>query len=559
MDEQQATPMDTSSTEDEIQQDSTAIESQEPSEELKKTEAEKSAEEASRAHIELEARKYFMDQAKPVNIPSYTSWFDFNQVHQIERASLPEFFSTSNSSKTATIYTDYRDFMINTYRLNPKEYLTVTACRRNLAGDVCAIMRVHAFLEQWGLINNECDSSTWPSPVGPPFTGHFRITADTPRGLAPFKPNLRAIGTHNSQGTVNVELRQKVFEAANDKSNKEYFCITCGTECTRERFHSLKTKNMDLCAICYKEGRFPVTCFSSDFIRYENQQQEEAKMAKSWSDEETLLLLEAIELYDDDWNTIGDYVGTKSREECIYHFLQLPIEEPYRAGDGKTHSTIVDHKRVPFSQADNPVMSTLAFLASAVDPEVAAAAAAAAIDCQENKRKSEERPEGEEQNKKARSTIETAACVALGSAAAKAKSLSAIEEREIKRLVHSVVDSEMKKIELKMKHFDEMEKVLEYEVEALAQQRKDIFTCRLSIKQTEALLDQEISKRGGIEKAIEDGWSPQHLQQLIHGSLFKEDYHLVSTLDLDYSALSHPQMRMDEGEPEKEALVVLSL
>ena len=28
-----------------------------------------------------------------------------------------------------------------------------TACRRNLAGDVCAIMRVHAFLEQWGLIN----------------------------------------------------------------------------------------------------------------------------------------------------------------------------------------------------------------------------------------------------------------------------------------------------------------------------------------------------------------------------------------------------------------------
>jgi SWI/SNF related-matrix-associated actin-dependent regulator of chromatin subfamily C len=43
--------------------------------------------------------------------------------------------------------------MINTYRLNPGEYLTVTACRRNLAGDVGAIMRVHGFLEQWGLIN----------------------------------------------------------------------------------------------------------------------------------------------------------------------------------------------------------------------------------------------------------------------------------------------------------------------------------------------------------------------------------------------------------------------
>jgi hypothetical protein len=48
--------------------------------------------------------------------------------------------------------------MVNTYRLNPGEYLTVTACRRNLAGDVGAIMRVHGFLEQWGLINYQVRS-----------------------------------------------------------------------------------------------------------------------------------------------------------------------------------------------------------------------------------------------------------------------------------------------------------------------------------------------------------------------------------------------------------------
>jgi hypothetical protein len=70
-----------------------------------------------------------------------------------ERKALPEFFNERNRSKTPAVYRDYRDFMINTYRLNPDEYLTVTACRRNLAGDVCAIMRVHTFLEQWGLIN----------------------------------------------------------------------------------------------------------------------------------------------------------------------------------------------------------------------------------------------------------------------------------------------------------------------------------------------------------------------------------------------------------------------
>ena len=52
--------------------------------------------------------------------------------------------------------------MINTYRLNPIEYLTVTACRRNLAGDVCAIMRVHSFLEQWGLINYQVSGLVIP-------------------------------------------------------------------------------------------------------------------------------------------------------------------------------------------------------------------------------------------------------------------------------------------------------------------------------------------------------------------------------------------------------------
>jgi len=99
------------------------------------------------------AKRYLATQTHPVIIPSYATWFSLATLHPIERRSLPEFFNSKNRSKTPTVYKDYRDFMIHTYRLNPSEYLTVTACRRNLAGDVCAIMRVHAFLEQWGLIN----------------------------------------------------------------------------------------------------------------------------------------------------------------------------------------------------------------------------------------------------------------------------------------------------------------------------------------------------------------------------------------------------------------------
>lgn len=109
--------------------------------------------EANRLKLEDQARKYLIAQTHEVIIPSYSAWFDMSKIHPVERRSLPEFFNSRNRSKTPSIYKDYRDFMINTYRLRPSEYLTVTACRRNLAGDVCAIMRVHAFLEQWGLIN----------------------------------------------------------------------------------------------------------------------------------------------------------------------------------------------------------------------------------------------------------------------------------------------------------------------------------------------------------------------------------------------------------------------
>lgn len=103
--------------------------------------------------LEDAAKGYLVDQTHAVVVPSYSTWFDINQINPIEQKSLPEFFNNRNRSKTHLVYKDYRDFMINTYRLNPSEYLTVTACRRNLAGDVCSIMRVHAFLEQWGLIN----------------------------------------------------------------------------------------------------------------------------------------------------------------------------------------------------------------------------------------------------------------------------------------------------------------------------------------------------------------------------------------------------------------------
>jgi SWI/SNF related-matrix-associated actin-dependent regulator of chromatin subfamily C len=39
------------------------------------------------------------------------------------------------------------------YQENPLAYLDATTCRRNIIGDACTIIRMHTFLEHWGLIN----------------------------------------------------------------------------------------------------------------------------------------------------------------------------------------------------------------------------------------------------------------------------------------------------------------------------------------------------------------------------------------------------------------------
>ena len=65
----------------------------------------------------------------------------------------------------------YRNYMVNASRAAPHVYLTATACRRNLAGDACSILRVHEFLTHWGLINYNVPAHA--APQGMPSTSSF--------------------------------------------------------------------------------------------------------------------------------------------------------------------------------------------------------------------------------------------------------------------------------------------------------------------------------------------------------------------------------------------------
>nr|NVI75769.1 moira [Cucujiformia] len=429
----------------------------------------------------------------------YAAWFDYNSIHEVEKRALPEFFNGRNKSKTPEIYLAYRNFMVDTYRLNPTEYITSTACRRNLAGDVCAIMRVHAFLEQWGLINYQVDADSRPTPMGPPPTSHFHILSDTPSGLQPVNPT----------------------KTPQPSAAKTLLDLDRPTE-------SKKVENGE-----------PLSNFGLKLDQYAKKpaalrNKSAASMTRDWTEQETLLLLEGLEMYKDDWNKVCEHVGSRTQDECILHFLRLPIEDPYLE-DPEAGGALgpLAYQPIPFSKAGNPIMSTVAFLASIVDPRVAAAAAKSAmnefasikeevpaavmdahlknveassaegkydpsanlaltniagtvpdkdeedkvkkIDIKEEDKTDEQKKNGDEGEEKMvdkekfeqadaekdekmnieedkvekvvikDSEMQSAAAAALAAAAVKAKHLAAVEERKIKSLVALLVETQMKK------------------------------------------------------------------------------------------------------------------
>lgn len=97
-----------------------------------------------------------------------------------------------------------------------------------------------------------------------------------------------------------------------------------------------------------------------------------------WSDEETLLLLEGIKQFGENWDAISQKVKTRTKEQCLLHFLQLPIEDQLLVSIGDT-SKSMQEQPLPFADSSNPVMALVAFLASVVQPAIGAAAAEAAL------------------------------------------------------------------------------------------------------------------------------------------------------------------------------------
>ncbi|CAH8578706.1 unnamed protein product [Heterobilharzia americana] len=407
------------------------------------------------------------EQAHCIVIPSYSAWFDYNAIHGIERRALPEFFNGQNKSKTPEVYLAYRNFMVDTYRLNPQEYLTFTACRRNLTGDVCSILRVHAFLEQWGLINYQVTAPLTTSTggtlgvsggateaarlavaasLGPPSTAHFHILADSASGLQPVgNQNLVAtssvVPTTSSNSSSNSNIvgtatsidggqpdPQKLQSGLTSKDGTAAASATINNDVTSITSNTTKpelqggneytgttistsipgtaasiaitnttvsitmpttTTNAVATAAAANTQATGVNKLPSigDPNLRTDQYLANTSINKSASlDGRSQPVTNSSTIVSSDSTpqaTVAEHVGSRTQEECILHFLRLPIEDAYLEGSDPilnlTSLANSSHPTPPFSKAANPILSTVAFLAAAVDPRVAAAAAQAAL------------------------------------------------------------------------------------------------------------------------------------------------------------------------------------
>lgn len=335
--------------------------------------------------------------------------------------------------------------------------------------------------------------------------------------------------------------------AAQNGRTITYSCDTCGVDCTPIRYHSLKVKNFELCPPCYLDGRFPSNMFSGDFVKLTSANASAGVSSDDdeWSDQEVLLLLEGVEMFDDDWTAIEEHVGTRSAHQCIRKFLELPIEDPYLERESEAAMGPLRYARVPFEKADNPIMSVVAFLAGVIEPGPVADAAGAALHELTDRDETEKRKgtdtvdkDGDQMDSEmkeggldskmatpvpkiepnpsvaptptaeatsseaphikdangpsgsnkpvARSRASRAADLALNASAKAASALGSKEEAHIRSTLTTLVKLTLTKLELKMAQFEEMEELLEEE-------RRNLETARVGL----------VAERQGIKRVLE--------------------------------------------------------
>ncbi|CAN4089338.1 unnamed protein product [Withania somnifera] len=276
-------------------------------------------------------------------IPSYTSWFSWQSIHEVERLSLREFFDGSSITRTPRIYKEYRDFIITSYREDPTRMLSFTEVRKALVGDISVLHKVFTFLEKWGLINfdpsnaaavdaaaeEDKEDDKWRIRVEEGAPHGVRVVA-APHSLKPLVP-VPAPPVFIGGGGGGVDSVVKVSPLASysdvygermvEKEKKEsVVCESCKEQCGLGYYEYSKDVSSNLCEKCFRSGNYDKNKLADEFKLMDG-----SNPKANWTEAEILLLLESVLKHGDDWDLVTQNVKTKSKLDCISKLIQLPF------------------------------------------------------------------------------------------------------------------------------------------------------------------------------------------------------------------------------------------
>ncbi|KAL6870824.1 hypothetical protein ACP4OV_014672 [Aristida adscensionis] len=479
-------------------------------------------------------------------VPKHSDWFSPGTVHRLERQVVPHFFTGKSPGHTPEKYVMLRNKVIAKYLENPGKRLAFAECQGLVGstGELYDLSRIVRFLDTWGIINYLAAGSVHrglrmaTSLLREEPTGELQLLTAPLKsidGLILFDRPKCSLKTEDISSMASSSSNSEVvdFDAAfTDLDGKlrerlsENSCSYCSQPLPSLYYQSQKEADIALCSECFHDARYISGHSSLDFQRVDGDKDGSENDSDRWTDEETLLLLEGIEKHNDNWDDIAGHVGTKSKAQCIYHFIRLPVEDgllenvelpgapvafsaqsngyPHSDSNGSTsgisHQSIQNGNQLPFINSSNPVMSLVAFLASAIGPRVAASCASAALSFLTRDDDSRVSSEGMHTDGRANGAnpnfrnhngapssvspenLKHAAMCGLSAAAMKSKLFADQEEREVQRLAATVINHQLKRLELKLKQFAEVETLLLKECEQVERVRQRIAAERVRMR-----------------------------------------------------------------------------
>ncbi|KAL0679673.1 hypothetical protein Bca4012_007654 [Brassica carinata] len=288
------------------------------------------------AKIEAEFEAVRSRESNVHVVPNHCGWFSWGKIHPLEERSLPSFFNGKLEGRTPEVYREIRDWIMRKFHSDPNTQIEVKDLSELEAGDSEAKQEVMEFLDYWGLINfhpfPSPDASSTPrdhDDLGDKeslLNSLFRFQTDEASPALVHKPRPTAQATPPSGLFPDPLAPDDLLKQ--EGPAVEYHCNSCSADCSRKRYHCPTQADFDLCTECFDSGKFSSDMSSSDFILMDSAEAPGVGSGK-WTDQETLLLLEGLEIFKENFNEIAEHVATKTKAQCMLHFLQMPIEDAF--------------------------------------------------------------------------------------------------------------------------------------------------------------------------------------------------------------------------------------